>query len=66
MTSQGEYISTSFTGSNGTWHLIGTESPSPESKPLDSLDTFSNGQGKFNTITRRKVAQLYQEKKIFI
>lgn len=63
---QGEYIHTSFTGSNGTWKLIGTESPSDNSKPMDVLDTFSNGKGKLNTITRRKVVELYTSKKIWL
>lgn len=77
ITNQGEYIHTTFTGSNGTWRLIGSESvgesvygdarkPWQQTSLGDTLDTFTNGNGQYNTIARRKVAELFRDKKIFL
>lgn len=66
ITPQGEYIQTTFTGSNGTWRLIGSESSAENSKPMDTVDTFTNGKGQYNTLARRKVADLFKQQKIFL
>lgn len=64
ITPQGEYLHTQFTGSNGTWRLIGSETNPASPKAMDTIDTFTNGAGQYTTTTRRKVAELYEAKKI--
>jgi len=71
----GSYLSTTFTGSNGGWKLIESESTgdSAYSKyPLDwrltqvakTLDTFTNGKGLYITKTRLEIYKWAEDKKI--
>lgn len=64
ITLKGEYLANSFTGSNGTWNLVGTESDPVSNKPLDALDTFKNRKGELNTVKRSIVLKLAEEGKI--
>ena len=50
----GEYLTNTFTGDNGTWLLVGTESKS--SKPMECKDEFRNvTTGKRITVPRLSV-----------
>lgn len=67
----------SFTGSTGTWELIGSEStldseysripvPWPMTSIGTTLDTFINrATGKYKTMERREVYQAQNDKKIW-
>jgi hypothetical protein len=51
--SNGEYLSTTFSGPAATWKLMESESAGPASKAMQTLDTFTDGKG--NYITKRRL-----------
>lgn len=61
----GEYITTSFTGANGTWQLVGTESRG--NTPMQCKDEFRNiSTGKRMTVTRLSVYSMAESGSINI
>lgn len=57
------YNFTSFSGPNGIWHLIGSES-STSGVLGDTIDTFTDRKGNYVPMIRRKVASLADNGKI--
>lgn len=67
ITRQGEYLSTTFKGANGSWLLVGSESTSDKKNTiLDTLDTFTDGKGNHLTVKRSQIRSMFQDKKIWI
>lgn len=67
ITPQGEYLSITFKGSNGSWLLVGSESTSDKKNTiLDTLDTFTDGKGNHLTVKRSQIRSMFQDKKIWI
>lgn len=73
--SSGSYLYSEFTGKNGKWKLVGTESTEDTDfaqRSLDwtdtcigsCLDTFKNEEGRYETKPRYKIKQLFDEGKI--
>jgi len=62
LTPQGEYLKTTFTGSNGDWMLV--ESESAGSKATSCKDTFTNGKGLYITKTRLEIYRWAEDRKI--
>lgn len=60
----GEYITTSFTGDNGTWELIGTTSQAGQT-PMQDTDEFINRKtGERMEVKRSTVYRMAEEVKI--
>lgn len=57
------YNFTSFSGTNGIWQLIGSES-SNSGNICDTVDTFTDHKGNYVPMVRRKVANLADSGKI--
>jgi len=61
----GEYLTNTFTGANGTWTLVGTENKG--SKPMECKDEFRNvTTGKRMTVTRLSVYNMAEAQSINI
>ncbi|WP_316743748.1 hypothetical protein [Pedobacter antarcticus] len=61
----GEYLSNKFTGENGTWELVATESNN--SKAIDCIDEFKNIKtGQRLTTSREKVLLMAEAGTIFL
>lgn len=67
ITHQGEYLSTTFKGANGSWLLVGSDSTSDKKNTvLETLDTFTDGKGNHLTVKRSQIRSMFQDKKIWV
>lgn len=63
----GSYREMSFTGTNGKWSLIKSESVSEErGTVMLTLDTFKSEKGELKTMKRIEVDRLFEEGKIWL
>lgn len=61
----GAYKEMGFTGTQGYWKLIGSESiDEGKSSVMSTLDTFKSDRGEFKTMARSEVDKLFEEGKI--
>lgn len=62
---RGAYKKTSFTGSNGTWNLISSESSGDQKgSVMNTIDTFKSDKGDIKSLSRKEVDALYESGKI--
>lgn len=59
----GAYLHTTFTGENGTWTLVATETDCNDGV-MQTLDTFKSDKGEYKTMTRNEVDRLFELGKI--
>lgn len=60
----GGYVYRSFTGSNGTWTIVGTRTQVNHSNPLLCMDTFKSDKGNQVEMKREEVMHLANQGKI--